>query len=326
MIWSVLGAGVVAVLWIFGATNSEFGYVIPGLVTFGWLWFVRTWVVQWRARLDDEQRRATGLDQVDCMSGELFEEYVASVLRGNGYQASTTKASGDFGVDIVASRDGVRTAVQCKRYGSPVGGGAVQQAVAGAPMYDCTATMVVSNQSFTRGAQELAHANGCQLIGRAELESLALQAFTVDEDARASQESIDDEPFRRQLLAAIGVTVTVVLVCSGIALYVADSRRQAAAEREAAAKSAPCPTPTRDDVVWGTAFEKLVPIPDFAGDNADDAETRLEARGITNIDWNSVNPRYSHVIVPSNWTVVRTFPRAGCELGPADALRIDVTK
>ena len=48
----------------------------------------------------------------------------------------------------------------------PVGAGAVQEVVAGAPMQDCSKTMVVTNHEFTPAARKLAELHGCELVGR----------------------------------------------------------------------------------------------------------------------------------------------------------------
>jgi HJR/Mrr/RecB family endonuclease len=64
--------------------------------------------------------------------------------------------------------------VQCKRQSRPVGTGAVQEVVAGAPMQDCTRTMVVTNHQFTPAARKLAELHGCELVGGAELPRLRL--------------------------------------------------------------------------------------------------------------------------------------------------------
>jgi restriction system protein len=53
-----------------------------------------------------------------------------------------------------------------------VGASAVQEVVAGAPMQDCTKTMVVTNHEFTAAARKLAELHGCQLVGREELPRL----------------------------------------------------------------------------------------------------------------------------------------------------------
>lgn len=114
----------------------------------------------------------SGLD-IDAMSGAEFEAYVGCVLRHNGYVVDFTKATGDFGVDLVARRDTDVIAVQCKRRIKPVGAAAVQQVVAGAVMYQCLSTMVISNQSFTSAAVALAERHKCLLIDRSELSRLA---------------------------------------------------------------------------------------------------------------------------------------------------------
>lgn len=121
----------------------------------------------------DALYRASGQAAVDAMAGVEFERYVAAVLRGVGYTVELTRATGDFGVDLIAIRDGIRTAVQCKRQSRVVNGAAIQQVVAGATVYDCTATMVVSNHRYTRAAQQLADAHGCVLVDRTRLARLS---------------------------------------------------------------------------------------------------------------------------------------------------------
>ena len=54
----------------------------------------------------------------------------------------------------------------------PVGTSAIQEVVAGAPMQDCTKTMVVTNHEFTPAARKLAELHGCELVGRTELPRL----------------------------------------------------------------------------------------------------------------------------------------------------------
>ena len=114
----------------------------------------------------------SGMD-IDAMSGVEFEAYVGGVLRHNGYLVDFTKATGDFGVDLVARRGTDVIAVQCKRRIKPVGAAAVQQVVAGAVMYQCLSTMVISNQSFTSAAVALAERHKCLLIDGSELSRLA---------------------------------------------------------------------------------------------------------------------------------------------------------
>lgn len=114
-----------------------------------------------------------------AMSGTEFEDYVARVARRSGVPVIMTPLSGDWGVDLILGRRPDRVAVQCKRLGRPVGPGAVQEVVAGAPMQDCTRTMVVSNQDFTPAARRLAEQHGCVLVGGADLPRLSAEIKRV---------------------------------------------------------------------------------------------------------------------------------------------------
>ena len=114
----------------------------------------------------------SGLD-IDAMSGAEFEAYVGGALRHNGYLVAFTKATGDFGVDLIARKGTEVIAVQCKRRIKPVGAAAVQEVVAGAVMYQCLSTAVISNQSFTFAALALAERHNCLLIDGSALSRLA---------------------------------------------------------------------------------------------------------------------------------------------------------
>lgn len=119
-------------------------------------------------------RKATGIylteNELDDMDGEEFEEFVASLMKKTGYHIEgMTKASGDFGADIIAVMDRKKYAVQCKRYTSTVGVKAIQEVVASAPHYDCDGTIVVTTSHFTKGAVELANDNGVILWDRKTL-------------------------------------------------------------------------------------------------------------------------------------------------------------
>ncbi len=83
-----------------------------------------------------------------------------------------TPLTGDWGVDLIVGWRPNRVAIQCKRQARPVGAGAVQEVVAGAPMQDCTRTMVVTNHDFTPAARKLAERHGCVLVGGADLTQL----------------------------------------------------------------------------------------------------------------------------------------------------------
>lgn len=99
------------------------------------------------------------------MDGHDYEYQVANYLRNHGYtNVKVTRASSDFGVDIIAHKKGYKYAVQCKYYSNPVGVGAVQEVVAGKSFYSCDYAMVVTNNTFTQPAQTLAKSNNVILL------------------------------------------------------------------------------------------------------------------------------------------------------------------
>ena len=93
----------------------------------------------------------------DLMEGRDFEYFCADLLEKRGFlDVEVTKGSGDNGVDILAEKDGVTYAIQCKRYDEPVGVKAVQEAYAGRDYYDRMVGVVMSNQYFTKNAADMA--------------------------------------------------------------------------------------------------------------------------------------------------------------------------
>jgi len=111
-----------------------------------------------------------GLAELDEMSGVEFEEYVAAQLRAAGWSVTHTATTGDYGVDLIAKKGGTRMAVQCKRLAKAVGVAAVQQVVSGALHHGCDQTVVVTNQSFTKAARQLAGTHRCRLVAREQLQ------------------------------------------------------------------------------------------------------------------------------------------------------------
>ena len=132
-----------------------------------------------QAAVEAEKRRdleyvKSGMAAVDLMPGVEFEKYIAARLRQNGWRVLMTPVTGDYGVDLIAKKGDQRIAVQCKRYSKAIGISAVQQVVSGAMHHDCSGSLVVSNQEFTKTAKQLAKTHNCRLVGRSELSQWSL--------------------------------------------------------------------------------------------------------------------------------------------------------
>lgn len=113
----------------------------------------------------------------DSMDGHQFEYFCAEVLSKNGYQnVEVTKGSGDQGIDVLAEKDGIKYAVQCKCYSSDIGNKAVQEAFSGKTFYNCHVAVVLTNRYFTTSAKELAEKNSVLLWDRDKLNFFICQA------------------------------------------------------------------------------------------------------------------------------------------------------
>lgn len=99
---------------------------------------------------------------------ERFEVLCMEVFRASGWNATTTKASGDQGADVIAERDSLKVVVQCKLYGTPVGNKAVQEVIAARGYYNADIALVVANSSFTRSAIQLAEVSDVKTFNYAE--------------------------------------------------------------------------------------------------------------------------------------------------------------
>ena len=109
----------------------------------------------------------------DEMDGHEFERYCADLLLKNGFtEAEVTRGSGDHGVDILAAKEGITYAIQCKRQSSNVGNKAVQEIFSGKEFYKRHIGAVITNQHFTSNAKEAAERTGVVLWDRDKLEEM----------------------------------------------------------------------------------------------------------------------------------------------------------
>ena len=117
------------------------------------------------------------LSFVDNMEGHAFEYWCADLLSKIGFHnVEVTKASNDQGIDVLAQKDGLKYAIQCKCYSSDLGNTPVQEASAGKMIYGCHVAAVMTNRHFTSGAKQLAEATNTLLWDRDELKRMLERA------------------------------------------------------------------------------------------------------------------------------------------------------
>ncbi|WP_079707731.1 restriction endonuclease [Paraliobacillus ryukyuensis] len=117
-----------------------------------------------------------GVREIENMDGFQFESYLAELFKENGYKVKMTRSRGDFGADLLLSKDHKKIAVQAKRYAKPVGIKAVQEVIASIPYYQTNEGWVVSTNSFTKSAKELAaSAKNIELVDKDQLVNMVLK-------------------------------------------------------------------------------------------------------------------------------------------------------
>lgn len=125
----------------------------------------------------EKMHYVSSISAIDGMEGHKFELFCAELLRKNGFlEVTVTPGSGDQGVDILAVKDGVKYAVQCKNYASTLDNTPVQEVSAGKQFYGCHVGVVMTNSTFTSGAVQLAAATNVLLWDRKKLDELILNA------------------------------------------------------------------------------------------------------------------------------------------------------
>lgn len=157
------------------------GLDLYGQVFYGmWLMLVEFWpiwlllitpnLLRFAYGLYRKRRLArAGMGDIDQMDGKSFELYLETLFKRQGYTVKLTPYRGDYGADLIISKEGRRTAVQAKRYKSKVGVKAVQEIAAARSHYECDDALVVTNNGFTAQAIKLAKSNNVRLWNRDDL-------------------------------------------------------------------------------------------------------------------------------------------------------------
>lgn len=117
---------------------------------------------------------------VDKLDGLEFEDYIKKLLIILQFEkVIKTKASNDYGVDILAEKDNLKFAIQCKNYSNILGNSCIQEVFSGQQYYNCDIAVVVTNNNFSKNAINLATKNGVLLWNRNKLIEMINQAKEI---------------------------------------------------------------------------------------------------------------------------------------------------
>ena len=130
------------------------------------------WVSLAAQHVNEEIEPAKTLPGVAPSDGGGFEHACLLALHDTGWSATLTPQTGDQGVDILARKNDISLAIQCKNYRTPIGNSAVQEVHAGMTFYEADIGVVVSLSGYTPSATQLAKKLRILLLDQVSLENL----------------------------------------------------------------------------------------------------------------------------------------------------------
>ena len=158
------GLLILAALWLWSKVGTTGFYLIVGsvfILAFGIIILIK--------RKRKQKLLSSGIDIIDGLSGQMFEELILEHFKELGYKGRMTSATADYGADLVLENGQERIVAQIKRWNQKVGIDAVQQVVAAISHYNADRGMVVTNSFFTPNAKKLARSNNIELWDREKL-------------------------------------------------------------------------------------------------------------------------------------------------------------
>lgn len=102
-----------------------------------------------------------------------FERALARLYTNRGYSVFQTKGSGDEGIDLILSKEGKRTIVQCKGHEKPIGIGTIRD-LYGTMMHSGADNAILACPAgFTKAVRNFAEGKSIQLISAVDLVKMA---------------------------------------------------------------------------------------------------------------------------------------------------------
>lgn len=113
---------------------------------------------------------------IDDISGRDFEEIVGRIFSKMGYSVSTTKGSGDEGIDLyMKSKEGRRVGVQCKRWKGKVGQPVIRGFYGSLMHAHLKKGYIVTTGKFSKAAQDFVMDKPIILTGGDELRRIIVE-------------------------------------------------------------------------------------------------------------------------------------------------------
>lgn len=138
------------------------------------------------------------------MTPRQFEELVCEHYRKQGYKTEITPSSGDYGVDVFATKGKEKLAIQAKMYGSStrkINRQCVMELHGAKDYFDCTKAIIATDGTFLTDAIQVAEKLNIDII---YLDSLTIAKPTISK----TTEKIFDDIWLKYIIPLQGKTLT----------------------------------------------------------------------------------------------------------------------
>jgi len=139
------------------------------------------------------------IDSLQALDPVDFEDLVKVLLNRMGFNATTTKASGDGGIDLIAVNEkpiiGGKYIIQCKRYaiGNNVGEAIIRELYGVMHAENANKGILITTSDFSKQAINFSQDKAIELLNGYSLLSLLKQYFEEFSDNASSVELDDDQ-------------------------------------------------------------------------------------------------------------------------------------
>lgn len=193
---TAISALVVASSLYVRSAGGQLSLLLPALAV------LVTALVWWLALRSVRAHNATDktIEQIQSLTPDQFEEWVAARFRDLGHAVKVAGASGDHGIDLVAEKSGEIAIIQCKNYRSSSVGEPVLRDLFGA-MHDFGATRayLVTSGRLTRAAADWTKGKPIEVwdgyhLARLSMPSALVADQSIESAANAAREATASGP------------------------------------------------------------------------------------------------------------------------------------
>lgn len=101
------------------------------------------------------------------MTPKQYEDYIGTLFENKGYTVSVSPLSNDWGLDVIAIKDGEKIGIQAKMYGESnrsVNRRVIMELYGASAYQDCTRTILATNGDILPDAIKVAHKLGIEIM------------------------------------------------------------------------------------------------------------------------------------------------------------------